>query len=118
MLNKWLSGLFVVGAVMVLVGAATYITGWLLSPYIYAVGSVLAAMGQCFVPSASSGVRLRRLYRQQKLGAMFLVLTGVLMFTTHGNEWIASLTIAAVLELYTAFHIPREEARERERRDE
>ena len=30
------------------------------------------------------------------------------MFTTRGNEWIACLTIAAVLELYTAFRIPPE----------
>ena len=34
------------------------------------------------------------------------------MFTTRGNEWIACLTIAAVLELYTAFRIPQEEAKE------
>lgn len=31
------------------------------------------------------------------------------MFTTRGNEWIACLTIAAILELYTAFRIPQEE---------
>ena len=35
------------------------------------------------------------------------------VFTTRGNEWIACLTIAAILELYTAFRIPQEEEKER-----
>ena len=39
------------------------------------------------------------------------ILNGAFMFTTHGNEWIACLTIAAILELYTAFRIPQEEAK-------
>ena len=51
---------------------------------------------------------IRRLRRQQILGAVLLVFTGVLMFVTHNNEWILCLTIAAILELYTAFRIPNE----------
>ncbi len=33
-------------------------------------------------------------------------------FFTHGNEWIVCLTVAAILELYTAIRIPQEEAKE------
>ena len=51
---------------------------------------------------------IRRLRRQQILGAVLLVFAGVLMLVTHNNEWILCLTIAAVLELYTAFRIPNE----------
>ena len=40
------------------------------------------------------------------------MLTGAFMFFTHGNEWIVSLTIAAILELYTSVRIPQEEAKE------
>ena len=36
------------------------------------------------------------------------------MFFTHGNEWIVSLTIAAILELYTSVRIPQEEAKEQQ----
>ena len=36
------------------------------------------------------------------------------MFFTHGNEWILALTVAAVIELYTAFRLPQEEAKEKE----
>ena len=50
---------------------------------------------------------------QQIFGALALILTGAFMFTTRGNEWIACLTIAAILELYTAFRIPQEEEKER-----
>ena len=46
-------------------------------------------------------------------GALALILTGAFMFTTRGNEWIACLTVAAILELYTAFRIPQEEEKER-----
>ena len=41
-----------------------------------------------------------------------LVLTGAFMLFTRGNEWIVSLTIAAILELYTSVRIPQEEAKE------
>ena len=55
---------------------------------------------------------IKRLRRQQIFGALLLVLTGAFMFFTHGNEWIISLTIAAILELYTSVRIPQEEAKE------
>ena len=58
---------------------------------------------------------IRRLRRQQLMGALILVLTGVAMLVWHRNEWIVGLTIAAVLELYTAFRIPQEEAKEQKR---
>lgn len=105
---------FTVGAVMALTGAAVYITGWVLSPYIYTVGAVLVAIAQIFSPIHSENVLIRRLRRQQIFGALALVLTGVFMFTTRGNEWIVCLTIAAILELYTAIRIPQEEAKEKE----
>lgn len=35
------------------------------------------------------------------------------MFTMKRNEWIVCLSIAAVLELYTAFRIPQELEKEK-----
>ena len=55
---------------------------------------------------------LRRLKRQQLIGAMLLVITGVMMIVWHHNEWILCLSVAAVLELYTAYRIPYEEKKE------
>lgn len=104
--------LFVAGAVMLLVGAAVYVTGWPLSPYIYTVGATMVALAQVNTPVRCKTPAVNRLRRQQLLGAILLVLTGAFMLFTRGNEWIVSLTIAAILELYTSIRIPQEEAKE------
>lgn len=111
-MKQFLSACFVVGAVMVLLGALVYVTGWELAPYIYTVGAALVALAQINSPSVSHRVAVKRLRRQQMFGALALVLTGAFMLFTHGNEWIVSLTIAAILELYTAIRIPQEEAKD------
>lgn len=103
---------FALGAVMVLAGAASFITGWPLSPYIYTVGATLVAFAQINSPSKSKSTGVKRLRAQQIFGALLLVFAGALMFFTHGNEWIVALTIAAILELYTSLRIPQEEAKE------
>ena len=51
--------------------------------------------------------------RFQRLGAGDEVFVLVLMFTMKRNEWIVCLSIAAVLELYTAFRIPQELEKEK-----
>ena len=111
-MKQLIPALFVVGAVMLLIGAAVYVTGWQLSPYIYTVGATFVALAQINSPSQYKTPTIRRLRRQQIFGALLLVLTGAFMFFTRGNEWIVSLTIAAILELYTSIRIPQEEAKE------
>ena len=41
------------------------------------------------------------------------IVAGVLMLVTHNNEWVLCLTIAAIIELYTAFRIPNELEKEK-----
>lgn len=103
---------FIVGVVMALTGAVAYGTGWLLAPYIYSVGALLVAFAQICTPVRSQNTTIRRLRNQQLLGALLLVLSGGLMIFAHNNEWILSLTVAAMFELYTAFRIPHEEEKE------
>ena len=105
-MKQLIPALFAVGAVMALIGAAVFITGWVYAPYIYTIGAGFVALAQV------NSKTLRRLRIQQIFGALALILTGAFMFTTRGNEWIACLTIAAILELYTAFRIPQEEEKE------
>lgn len=104
--------LFAVGAVMLLTGAAVYISEWIYAPYLYTIGAGFFALAQINTPVKGKGKTLRRLRIQQIFGAIALVLTGAFMFTTSGNEWVACLSVAAILELYTAFRIPQEEAKE------
>lgn len=112
-MKQLVPALFAVGAIMALTGAAVYITGWNYAPYIYTIGAGFIALAQVNTPVKGKSKILKRLRIQQIFGALALILTGAFMFTTRGNEWIACLTIAAVLELYTAFRIPQEEAKKR-----
>lgn len=82
------------------------------SRLIYTIGATFVALAQINSPSKCKNPTIKRLRRQQIFGALLLVLTGAFMFFTHGNEWIISLTIAAILELYTSVRIPQEEAKE------
>lgn len=99
-MKQLIPALFAVGAVMLLAGAAVYITGWPLSPYIYTIGATMVALAQINSPSKCKSPTVKRLRRQQIFGALLLVLTGAFMLFTRGNEWIVSLTIAAILALH------------------
>lgn len=103
----------VVGAVLLLVGAMLQITRWELSPYIYTVGAVMFAYVQVMSRYEGQNLIVRRLRRQQVLGAVLLVFAGVLMFVTRHNEWVLCLSAASVLQLYTAFRIPSELEKEK-----
>ena len=102
-----------VGAVLLLVGAMSQITPWELSPIIYTIGAVMFAYVQVMTRYEGKNLIVRRLRRQQILGAVLLVFAGVLMFVTKHNEWVLCLTVAAILELYTAFRIPSELEKEK-----
>ena len=102
-----------VGAVLLLVGAMLQITRWELSPILYTIGAVMFAYVQVMSRYEGKNLVVRRLRRQQSLGAVLLVFAGVLMFVTKHNEWVLCLTVAAILELYTAFRIPSELEKEK-----
>ena len=97
-----------VGAVLLLVGAMLQITRWEISPYIYTLGAVMFSYVQVMSRYEGKNLIIRRLCRQQIVGAVLLVFAGVLMFVTRHNEWILCLSAAAVIQLYTAFRIPSE----------
>lgn len=98
----------IAGAVLLLIGAMLQITRWELSPFIYIVGAILFAYVQVMERYDGKNLVIRRLRRQQILGAVLLVFAGVLMFVTRHNEWVLCLSAAAVIQLYTAFRIPTE----------
>ena len=50
-MKQLIPALFAVGAVMLLIGAAVYVTGWQLSPYIYTIGATFVALAQINSPS-------------------------------------------------------------------
>jgi hypothetical protein len=111
-MNKIVSALYVAGGIMALLGAAVFITGWAPAPYIYTVGACMFALAQINSPYHGSNKNIKRLRRQQVLGALFLVVAGALMFFMQNNEWVMALSIGSFIQLYTAFRIPQEEKKE------
>lgn len=113
-MNKSYNIISVAGAVLLLAGAILQITRWEFAPYLYTLGAVMfgyvQVMGNRY---DGKNFVIKRLRKQQVFGAIALVFTGVLMLTTKRNEWVVCLSIAAVLELYTAFRIPQELEKEK-----
>ena len=107
-MKRLVQPLMLVGAVLALVGVTFYITHWSLSPYMYTIGATMVALAQINSPIKTDNLTLKRLRAQQVIGAILLVVTGALMFFMHRNEWIVCLSVAVILELYTAFRIPQE----------
>ena len=95
-----------IGALTLLIGASLMITRWALAPYIYCIGALLFAAMQMIDKYDGDNFVIKRLRRQQLFGCLMLLITCVLMFIERHNGWIATLTIAALLELYTAFRMP------------
>lgn len=107
MKNKHYPVIAAIGAVLLLAGAVIQITRAVWAPYLYLAGAILFAYTQLADRYEGANLIIRRLRRQQMIGAALLILAGVMMIVWN-NEWILCLTIAAVLELYTAFRIPQE----------
>ncbi len=101
--------LMALGAFALLAGAAAMITKWVGAPYLYGGGALLFVAMQMADRYEGKDIVVKRLRRQQLFGAVMLLVTGVLMFAERHNGWIATLTIAALLELYTAFRMPDKE---------
>ena len=101
------------GAAVLFAGLVLQFFRWEFAPYVYMAGAAAFSYVQAMNGYKGNNIVIKRLYRQQLIGAILLVLTGVVMILFHRNEWIVCLTIAAFLELYTAFRIPQEEVKEK-----
>ena len=108
-MKKFYSYMLTAGGIMVLIGAALQITQLAFAPYLYLIGALMFAFVQISSRYEGDSIVIRRLRRQQILGALLLVVAGFLMIFMHHNEWVACLTIAAFIELYTVFRISSEE---------
>ena len=104
--------IYILGGILLVVGAALYITKWAWVPYMYIAGSFMFGAMQMLDRYTGKNLVLRRLRRQQLLGAIALMLAGVLMLVCEHNEWILSLFVGCLVELYTAFRIPQEYEKE------
>lgn len=85
-----------------------------LGTWIYSIGTIAFAAMQIISRYEGPSFIIRRLRRQQIIGALLLILSGALMMAQGfrwiftRNQWVVCLMVAAILEVYTAFRIPAE----------
>ena len=91
--------IFGVAGLLVLAGAILFLTHWAVAPYLFAVGAAGIAVCYLTLPVKDLDFRRRRLHR-------FIVSSGF-MFNNR-TEWILCLSVAAILQVYTAFVTPKE----------
>lgn len=114
-LSKIQNLIYCIGGILLLVGAVMplFLVHVSVTPYVFCAGTLMFSSMQLLAAYEGDDFVVRRLRRQQILGALLLVASGVLFLLGHlqpawlqGDEWLLLLTIAAVLEVYTAFRLP------------
>jgi putative membrane protein len=108
---------FTLGGLLLLAGALLPMVPTLshYAPYVFSAGALLFGTLQLVQRYDGRSITVRRLRRQQMLGALLLMISACLMLVAEsrllplrGGEWKITLAVAAVLELYTAFRLPAE----------
>lgn len=83
----------------------------------FSAGALLFGSMQLLDRYDGPSIVIRRLRRQQILGAFALMISAALLvmktygvgpISIRGDEWKIALLVAAILELYTSFRIPYE----------
>lgn len=122
-LNKTENAVFVIGAVLMVVGSGANIFAQTWAPYIFAIGVAGFVAMQLRQRYEGSDVTLRRLRRMVIISDLLLVVSAVLMLANIDNmlgldaltyikyvhnNWVVALLVAAMLQLYTSHRISRE----------
>jgi hypothetical protein len=112
-MKKFCQYIYMAGGVLLVMGSALYITKWVWAPYLYLLGAFMFGAMQMLDRYTGTNFMLRRLRRQQLMGAIALMVAGIAMLVCKHNEWILCLLVGCLCELYTAFRIPQELEKER-----
>ena len=126
-LNKIQTLIFLVGALLMVVGAGASVLSWKLAPYVFAVGAIAFTSMQLLQRYEGTNFVIRRLRRMMILSDFLFLLSALLMFANMGNvfglsqidyityiynKWVLTLLVAALLQLYATHRIDRELAKE------
>ena len=126
-LNSLQNAVYLIGALLMVVGAGTSMLAWKYAPYVFAVGALAFVSMQFLQRYEGTNVVIRRLRRMMLISDFLFLLSAVLMFANKGNflgldhvtyinyvynKWVITLLVAAVLQLYSTHRIDRELAKE------
>lgn len=105
--------LFRLGAILMLLGVALHIFSSEISLYLYGIGAMLFCLMQLRAVYEGNDLVVARLRRQQLFACLMFLATVLCMSMqvyqygfAQRNEWVVTLTIGCVLELYTAWRLP------------
>ncbi len=115
-LKDWQVMMMSAGMIFVLIGVGCYFFHQWAAYVVYGVGVLMFVPMQLMQRYEGSNFILRRLRRMQIISDVLFLLTGMLMYLNGKfilnmyirNEWMLALTVATILQLYTAFRIPVE----------
>lgn len=122
-LNSIQNAVFLVGALLMVVGAGASILAWRWAPWVFALGAVGFTSMQFLQRYDGSSVVIRRLRRILLLSDVLFLVSALLMFASQGNvfglsyityieyvynKWVMTLLIAAVLQLYSTHRVSHE----------
>jgi hypothetical protein len=122
-LSKLQNTIFLVGGLLMVIGAGSSLLMWRWAPYLFAVGALGFASMQMLQRYEGKNVTIRRLRRMMLLSDVLFLVAALLMFANQGNvfglshityvqyiynKWVVVLLIAAILQLYSSHRIGHE----------
>ena len=122
-LSKLQNTIFLVGGLLMVIGAGSSLLMWRWAPYLFAVGALGFASMQMLQRYEGKNVTIRRLRRMMLISDVLFLLAALLMFASQGNvfglshityvqyiynKWVVVLLIAAILQLYSSHRIGHE----------
>lgn len=122
-LNSIQNAVYLIGALLMVVGAGTSMLAWKFAPYIFAVGALAFVSMQFLQRYEGTNVVIRRLRRMMLISDFLFLLSALLMIANTGNflgldyityieyvynKWVITLLIAAILQLYSTHRISKE----------
>ena len=132
-LNKIQASIFILGGVLMVIGAACFAFGFMIYPkmvlytsWLFLLGTVSFSVMQAMQLYEGPSQVIHRLKRIQTVADIFFVLSGISMVDTvyafarnwfsnyetyityFYNKWVVFLLVAALIELYTTHRISHE----------
>ncbi len=122
-LNNLQVAVFLLGALLMVIGAGTSMLAWGSAPYVFSVGALCFASMQMLQRYEGSNFVIRRLRRIQLVSDVLFLVSGLLMIANKGNflglsymtyieyvynKWVITLLVAAILQLYSTHRLGHE----------
>ncbi len=122
-LNRIENIIFLLGALMMVIGSGANIFMFLWAPYVFAAGAVAFVLMQLRQRYDGRNITIRRLRRMMIFSDVLFLASAVIMFAGHGNpfrlnwlmyakyvhnNWVVTLLVAAILQMYVTHRISSE----------